>query len=264
MTRLTSLRQCLTRIFATVVFAGGLCVALPAHKASSQVEGSIRGFGTGEPTKSPGLRINRDQKQGVQRAATDRARPDNGPLEGSRWASPLDIWIMINTDSELSFGIEPLPTYQDIAAAQINRRASRLFSAQPIELVIADYENTQRMYNAMYKYLDTFADTIETVEFMKMMQELQELEAEVWHKYVMVAIAQIQNENFGPAQEVIRQWFPDHEVEIRPYTDGTVDILIDGTPQLIEGQGGEARSPTWDEFVDILRRNYDRRHIAAQ
>jgi hypothetical protein len=85
--------------------------------------------------------------------------------------------------------------------------------------------------------------------------QLDELSIEQQYLDGMTAIVGIQQENFGPVQVLLQQRYPGQQVEVRPYTDGTVEIFVDGQ--------AEARL-TWDDLATNLRGAYDRGFIAEQ
>ena len=78
----------------------------------------------------------------------------------------------------------------------------------------------------------------------------------------MSSIVAIQRENFGPIQSLLQQTMPGQQVEVRPYTDGTLEIYVDGERVIVEGTG-EYR-PTWGEFVTHLQSIYDTGYIERQ
>jgi len=85
--------------------------------------------------------------------------------------------------------------------------------------------------------------------------QLDELSVEQRYLDGMTAIVGIQQENFGPVQSLLQQRYPGRQVEVRPYTDGTVEIFLDGQ--------AEARL-SWDDLATGLRGSYDRGFISEQ
>lgn len=71
----------------------------------------------------------------------------------------------------------------------------------------------------------------------------------------MTAIVGIQQGNFAPLQTLLQQRYPGSQVEVRPYTDGTTEIFIDGQSQ--------ARMQN-DVLATQLRGTYDRSFIEQQ
>lgn len=74
-----------------------------------------------------------------------------------------------------------------------------------------------------------------------------------------LALAGIQNNNFGPYQMLLQQRFPNSTVEVRPYTDGTMDVFIDGVAQYPADQ-----RPTFAEVLEGLAGAYNADYIAQQ
>ena len=80
--------------------------------------------------------------------------------------------------------------------------------------------------------------------------QLAKLEIEQRYLDGMVAITSIENGNFGPLQTLIQQRpeFQGRQVSVVPYTDGTVEIFVDG--QLEEEM-------SWGDLVENLKFVYD-------
>lgn len=74
-----------------------------------------------------------------------------------------------------------------------------------------------------------------------------------------MAIVGIQNQNFGPYQQLLQQRFPSTTVEVRPYTDGTMDVFVGGESQYPEGN-----RPTFGEVLQQLASAYNRDYINQQ
>ena len=71
----------------------------------------------------------------------------------------------------------------------------------------------------------------------------------------MVAVSSLESGRFGQAQELLQsQWFPNQEVELRPYTDGTVDVIVGENSERLE----------WEELANFMRSGYDRQAIEFQ
>jgi hypothetical protein len=65
----------------------------------------------------------------------------------------------------------------------------------------------------------------------------------------MFAVTALEAGDFGLAQQLLQtQWFADQEVELRPYTDGSVDVVVDG----------QSERMSWTELADYMRGGYDR------
>jgi len=71
----------------------------------------------------------------------------------------------------------------------------------------------------------------------------------------MAAIVGIQQENFGPVQEILQRRYPNQQVEVQPYTDGTVAIFLDGERAYLED---------WDILAQNVRDSYDQDYISQQ
>lgn len=74
-----------------------------------------------------------------------------------------------------------------------------------------------------------------------------------------LALAGIQSNNFGPYQMLLQQRFPNNTVEVRPYTDGTMDVFIDGVAQYPADQ-----RPTFEAVLEGLAGAYNQDYIAQQ
>jgi hypothetical protein len=76
----------------------------------------------------------------------------------------------------------------------------------------------------------------------------------------MNVIVGMQTGDFGPLLGLMQERYAGREVEVRPYTDNTVDIFVDGEA-LTGANGGRM---TWDELATDLRGQYDSVYIQNQ
>lgn len=99
---------------------------------------------------------------------------------------------------------------------------------------------------ATLDYYDKIGDTNSYLETLKSYSAEQE------NRFFldgMAAVTAIDAGDFGPAQYLLQtQWFADQEVELRPYTDGSVDVIV----------GGQSERMSWTELADYMRGGYDR------
>jgi hypothetical protein len=106
----------------------------------------------------------------------------------------------------------------------------------------------------LIQYLATTGDVGGYQQGLTLLQAQNQIaQMQIEQRYLdgMVAIASIENGNFGPIQMLLQQRpeFQGRQVEVRPYTDGTVDIFVDGELDI---------SMSSDELIENLRLVYDR------
>jgi hypothetical protein len=162
-------------------------------------------------------------------------------------------------------GVQPTtgtPVQQAAEEATVNDEEgpSRIYAVAP-ERIFRDQQKLARDKQDLQALATYYRQTNNTQGLFAVNEEIKKLDEEQWYLDGMTAIAAIQQENFGPIQTLLQQARPGQQVEIRPYTDGTVELFIDGQPSVVEGTG-EYR-PTWDEFVEHLQSLYDKRYIES-
>lgn len=125
------------------------------------------------------------------------------------------------------------------------------------DLVMMDRDRvTQQIARTqqLLHYYATTGDRTGLDQGLAMVQAQDELaKLEINQRYLdgMVAVSAIQNGNFGPLQYLLQQR-PENQgriVEIRPYTDGTVEIYLDGQLDV---------DLSWTDLVSDLQYVYDR------
>lgn len=154
-------------------------------------------------------------------------------------------------------GLQPnygTPVQQAFGTAETKGEASGLYVAAP-ERIFQDIDTVSRQQQRLQALATYYQQTNNIEGLVGVMNQIEVLSIEQRYLDGMVAIAGIQQENFGPVQTLLQQRFPNSQVEVRPYTDGTVEIFLDGQ--------SEARI-TWDDMAENLRTVYDRGFIAEQ
>jgi hypothetical protein len=160
------------------------------------------------------------------------------PTQDTTWGG---LQLSFGTPVELSFG-------------EAEGEASRLYVAAP-ERIFQDAELAARQQQRLSLLANYYQQTNNLQGLVGVMNQLDELTIEQRYLDGMTAIVGIQQENFGPVQTLLQQRYPDRQVEVRPYTDGTVEVFLDGQ--------SEARL-TWDDLAMGLRSSYDRGFIEQQ
>ena len=161
-------------------------------------------------------------------------------------------------------GVQPTtgtPVQQALEEATVNDEGgpSRIYAVAP-ERIFRDQQTLVENRQSLEALATYYQQTNNVAGLASVREELKKLNREQWYLDGMTAIAAIQQENFGPIQTLLQQARPDQQIEIRPYTDGTVELFVNGQPSVVEGTG-EYR-PTWGEFVEHLQSLYDRDYIA--
>jgi hypothetical protein len=105
----------------------------------------------------------------------------------------------------------------------------------------------------LLQYLTTTGDVggyQQGMAIVEAQSQLAQLQTEQRYLDGMVAITSIENGNFGPLQTLLQQRpeFQGRQVEVRPYTDGTVEVYIDGQVEM---------DMSWGDLVDDLKVVYD-------
>ena len=160
------------------------------------------------------------------------------PTQETPWGG---LQLSFGTPVELSFG-------------EFDGRGSEAYVAAP-ERIFQDVELVNRQRQRLELLAQYYQQTNNLEGMIGIMNQLDELNIEQRYLDGMTAIVGIQQENFGPVQALLQQRYPGRQVEVRPYTNGTLDIFLDGE--------SEARI-TWDELAQSLRNVYDRGFIAEQ
>lgn len=154
-------------------------------------------------------------------------------------------------------GLQPnygTPVQQAFGTAGTEGEASGLYVDAP-ERIFQDIDTLSRQQQRLQALATYYQQTNNIEGLLGVTNQIGVLELEQRYLDGMVAIAGIQQENFGPVQALLQQRFPGRQVEVRPYTDGTVELFLDGE--------SEARI-TWDDLATNLRTVYDRGFIAEQ
>lgn len=133
-------------------------------------------------------------------------------------------------------------------------RGSEAYVSAP-ENIFKDAEAVERQRQRLQLLLTYYQRTGNADALVGTLNELEELAIEQRYLDGMTAIAGIQQENFGPLQLLLEQRYPGQQVEVRPYTDRTVEIFVNGEAQARLG---------WDEVAADLRDDYDRGFIEMQ
>jgi hypothetical protein len=217
-----------------------------------------------DPTNEQMLRANPDL---IAEAAADPisfvARQQASAQTGTEPASPEAAAAEAPTTAEeaaptkkttwgglqLSFG-----TPVQLSFGEAEGEASRLYVEAP-ERIFQDAELAARQQQRLSLLATYYQQTGNLQGLVGVLNQLDELTIEQRYLDGMTAIVGIQQENFGPVQTLLQQRYPGRQVEVRPYTDGTVEVFLDGQ--------SEARL-TWDDLAMGLRSSYDRGFIEQQ
>jgi hypothetical protein len=70
-----------------------------------------------------------------------------------------------------------------------------------------------------------------------------------------LALAGVQLDNYGPLQIYLQQLYPGGTVEVRPYTDGTVEIFVDGD---------SIRRDNRDDLLEVLANSFNQEYRDRQ
>jgi hypothetical protein len=129
--------------------------------------------------------------------------------------------------------------------------ASRLYVDAP-ERIFRDADVLSRQQQRL-QLLATYYQQIGDLQgLVTVTNQLDEMKEDRLYLDGMLAVAGIQQENFGPLQALLQQRYPGQQVEVRPYTDRSVEIFLDGQ--------SEARLD-WDDLATGLRESYDKNLI---
>jgi hypothetical protein len=154
-------------------------------------------------------------------------------------------------------GLQPnygTPVQQSFGTAEVEGEASGLYVDAP-ERIFQDIDTVSRQQQRLQALATYYQQTNNIEGLVGVTNQIEVLDIEQRYLDGMVAVAGIQQENFGPVQALLQQRFPGRQLEVRPYTDGTVEIFLDGQ--------SEARI-TWDALATNLRTVYDKGFIAEQ
>jgi hypothetical protein len=154
-------------------------------------------------------------------------------------------------------GVQPnygTPVQQSFGTAEVEGEASGLYVDAP-ERIFKDIDTVSRQQQRLQALATYYQQTNNIEGLVGVTNQIEVLDIEQRYLDGMVAVAGIQQENFGPVQALLQQRFPGRQLEVRPYTDGTVEIFLDGE--------SEARI-TWDDLATNLRTVYDKGFIAEQ
>ena len=150
---------------------------------------------------------------------------------------------------QLDFG-----TPVQLSFGETEGEASKMYVAAP-ERIFQDADLVERQRQRLQLLANYYQQTNDLQGFIGVQNQLDELAVEQRYLDGMTAIVGIQQENFGPVQSLLQRRYPGRQVEVRPYTDGTAEIFLDGQ--------SEARLP-WDDLATGLRGSYDRGFIEQQ
>ncbi len=115
----------------------------------------------------------------------------------------------------------------DIVAAQTDGDISQFYLRNPAStLQMADnaYRDIQR-WEGLVNYYRQIGDLSGVVEAEIGLSQARQAFSDMSGQ---LALAGVQLDNYGPLQVHLQQLYPSGTVEVRPYTDGTVEIFVDG------------------------------------
>jgi hypothetical protein len=145
------------------------------------------------------------------------------------------------------------------AAAETGGAPSTKFTIAP-EKLARDMEALANQKFRTEALLDFYERTGNVEAFANTLTELNNLETEQWFMGGMNVIVSMQTGDFGPLLGLMQERYAGSEVDVRPYTDGTVDIFVDG--EVLTGANGGRM--TWDELSTDLQSQYDTVYIQNQ
>lgn len=149
----------------------------------------------------------------------------------------------------LSFG-----TPVEMAFSANKGRGSETYVTAP-ENIYRDAELIDRQRQRLTLLAQFYQQTGDVGQLVGVMNQLDELSLEQRYLDGMLAIVGIQRADFGAVQALFQERYRGQEVEVRPYTDGTVEIFLDG--QSVDRM-------SWQEMATGLRGDYDRGYIEQQ
>lgn len=170
-------------------------------------------------------------------AAPDTAQPAAAPtpVKETPWGG---MQLDFGTPVQLTFGEE-------------EGRGSEAFAAAP-EKIFAQYDKVQQDRADLVRATEYYRAIGDVGNLTATVQQIRQLDFDSQYLDGMVAVVGIQQGNFGPLQELMAARYPGQQVEVRPYTDETVEIFVNGAAQ--------ARLP-WADVAQGLRENYDTNYI---
>jgi hypothetical protein len=167
-------------------------------------------------------------------AVTEEPEPQ---AKDTPWGGPqLDF----GTPVQLTFGQE-------------KGRGSDAFVRAP-EKIFAQYDKIQQDRADLVRAAEYYRVIGDAGSLATTAKEIRQLDLDSQYLDGMLAIVGIQQGNFGPLQELMTARYPGRQVELRPYTDETVEIFLDGQ--------SEARLD-WGDLAQDLREDYDKNYIDA-
>lgn len=123
------------------------------------------------------------------------------------------------------------PAAQEVnaVAAQTDGDISQFYLRNPASILqTADnaFQDIQR-WEGMVRYYQQVGDLNGVIEAEIGLGQARQAFSDMSGQ---LALAGIQLDNYGPLQLHLQQLYPGGTVEVRPYTDGTVEIFVDGDP----------------------------------
>lgn len=188
-------------------------------------------------------------------AAGEEPAPVETPAEPETPPEPVveqpdNAGLRLNTGS-------PVQLAQDQAAVE-EIDLSQFYLRNP-DRIFTDANELQSRRSYLDNLYNLYSQTRNLEGLTALRAEYQQLALDEQMLNGQLALAGIQNNNFGPYQMLLQQRFPNSTVEVRPYTDGTMDVFIDGQSQY----PADAR-PTFAEVLEGLAGAYNADYIAQQ
>lgn len=163
---------------------------------------------------------------------------------------PNNAGLRVNTGS-------PVQAAQDLAADQ-NIDLTQFYLRNP-DRIFTDANELQSRRQYLDNLYNYYTQTRNVQGITALRAEYQQLALDEQMLNGQLALAGIQSNNFGPYQMLLQQRFPNNTVEVRPYTDGTMDVFIDGVSQY----PADSR-PTFADVLEQLAGAYNQDYIARQ
>jgi len=184
----------------------------------------------------------------VEAPAAAPAEPETPPEPVVE--QPNNAGLRVNTGS-------PVQAAQD-AAAEADIDLTQFYLRNP-DRIFTDANELQSRRQYLDNLYNLYSQTRNVAGINALRAEYAQLALDEQMLNGQLALAGIQNNNFGPYQMLLQQRFPNNTVEVRPYTDGTMDVFIDGVAQYPADQ-----RPTFAEVLESLAGAYNADYIAQQ
>jgi hypothetical protein len=148
--------------------------------------------------------------------------------------------------TQLDFG-----TPVQLTFGEAEGRGSEIFVDAP-EKIFEQNNKVQQDRAQMVQLAELYRALGDVSNYTTTVNQIGQLDFDNQYLDGMLAIVGIQQGNFGPLQELMTARYPGQQVEVRPYTDETVEVFVGG-----RSEGRE----DWADLAEKLRRSYDTNYI---